>query len=210
MTILKVIIILFDIYWCKISIDNMPNMRLLRIVLTWICLCVLLTACGMVRSQPDNRSQNEPIPTIATTHSTATVLASVAGCSNPLSVIKDFYDSNDTGNFTASIEFFTPQATLITWAEGLNGRHWHEVHLTGREQILPALNQRGLRRDSGKPDSPIYYETEFKVSGDQVTFMLRPDRLSSNGKPYDPYKVIVLFAGCKIQSIVVIEYFTQV
>jgi hypothetical protein len=38
------------------------------------------------------------------------------------------------------------------------------------------------------------------------SFMLRPDRLSLDGRPYNPYKVEVIFLGCKIKSLTVIEF----
>ena len=129
-------------------------------------------------------------------------------CPNPLAVIKAFYDANDASQYDASLALLTPDITLASWAEGVNGRHWQEKHLAGKDQILPLLAQRGLRRASEEPSDPIFHETEAKVSGDLVTFMLRPDRLSPDGKQYNPYKVEAIFLGCKIKSLTVIMYFT--
>jgi hypothetical protein len=46
------------------------------------------------------------------------------------------------------------------------------------------------------------------VSGDQVSFMLEPDRQRPNGKPYNPYRVEAVFEGCKIKSLTVIDSVT--
>lgn len=54
-------------------------------------------------------------------------------CSDPMQVIKDFYDSTDSLQFDRSLSFFTADAELITWAEGVNGRHWQETHYYGVE-----------------------------------------------------------------------------
>ena len=123
-----------------------------------------------------------------------------------MAVIKAFYDSNDASRFEASLSFLTPDATLTMWAEGVHGRHWQERHLTGREQILSVLASRGFRRISEQPGAPIFHEEEAKTTGERVTFMLRPDRLSPDKRPYNPYGVEAVFLGCKIKSLIVIEY----
>ena len=123
-----------------------------------------------------------------------------------MAILKAFYDSNDASRFDGSLALLTTDAIVSSWAEGVNGRHWQEKHLTGKEQIRAVLGNRGLRRTSGRSDSPIFHETEAITSGDHVTFMLRPDRLSPDGRPYNPYKVEAIFHGCKINSLTVIEF----
>ena len=123
-----------------------------------------------------------------------------------MAAIEAFYDLNDASRFDASLALLASGATLSSWAEGVNGRHWQEKHLTGKEQIRPLLGNRGLRRTSGQPDAPIFRETEAQTSGDHVTFMLRPDRLSPDGRPYNPYKVEAVFHGCEIVSLTIIEF----
>jgi hypothetical protein len=127
-----------------------------------------------------------------------------------MAIIKAFYDSNDALQFDASLEFFTADATLSSWAVGLEGRHWQEKHLTDKEQIRAVLGNRGLRRISEQPGAPIFHETESRMSGDKLIFMLRPDRLSPDGRPYNPYRVEVVFSGCKIKSLTVIELISWV
>ncbi len=154
------------------------------------------------------------MPPLATTPTPAVVAAPILTetllCPDPMAIIKAFYDSNDASQFEASLAFLIPDATLSTWAEGMNGRHWQEQHLIGQEQIRTVLGKRGLRRISGQPDAPIFHETGAKISGNQVTFMLQPDRLSPDGRPYNPYRVQVFFDGCKIKSLTVIEFISWV
>lgn len=131
-------------------------------------------------------------------------------CADREGIIKDLYDSTDSLQFEKSLSFFSTDAELITWAEGIHGRHWDETHYYGTDQIRNALTKRGLRRISDKPDSPIFHETEFKISGDKVEFMLRPDRLSKDNRQYNPYIVTVIFENCKIKQMTVIEFITWV
>jgi hypothetical protein len=142
-------------------------------------MLVLLSGCGTARTSP---------------------------CRDPLAVIQAFYDANDASRFEASLSLLTPDATVTTWAEGVHGRHWQERRLTGREQILGVLATRGFRRASGQPGAPIFHEAEARVTGERVSFMLRPDRLSPGQRPYNPYGVEAVFSGCRIKSLTVIEY----
>jgi hypothetical protein len=158
--------------------------------LAWAGLIVLIAVCSTAGPQPR--------------------LTGTLACPYPMAIIKAFDDSNDTSHFEASFAFLTPDATLSSWVEGLNGRHWQEKHLTGKEQIRTVLSNPGLRRTAGQSDAPIFHETEAKISGDQVIFMLQPDRLSPDGRPYNPYKVEVIFLGCKIKSLTVIELISWV
>ncbi len=125
-----------------------------------------------------------------------------------MAIISAFYDANDASQFEVSLGFLAEDATLSSWAEGVNGHHMRETHLTGKAQIRPALGNPGLQRTSGQPEGPIYHETKITVSDDRVTFMLEPDRKRPNGKPYNPFRVEVSFIGCKIKSLTVIELVT--
>jgi ABC-type transport system substrate-binding protein len=48
--------------------------------------------------------------------------------------------------------------------------------------------------------------TEAKVLPDMVSFMMRPDRLSPDQRPYNPYQVAATFDNCRIKTLTVIEY----
>ncbi len=119
----------------------------------------------------------------------APILTGISPCTDPMAIIKAFYDSNDASRYDASITFLTSDATLTSWAEGVNGRHGQERRLSGKEQIRTVLSNRGLRCTSGHWNASISHEAEAKISGDQVTFMLRPDRPKgsvSGHLPTDP------------------------
>ncbi len=163
-------------------------------ILTGIGFAILLTGCS---------ANGAPSSSIATS-------PAAPPCADPMAIIKAFYDSNDAAQYDASLAFLTPDVTLASWGEGVNGRHWQEQHLSGQEQIRAVLGNRGLRRTSGQPNTPIFHETEAKISGSQVTFMLRPDRRSPDGRPYNPYKVEAIFQGCQIKSLTLIEVFSGV
>jgi hypothetical protein len=143
------------------------------------------------------------VPAAAARRSTVPAL-----CPDPMATITALYDANDASRFDRSLRLFTTDATLSTWAEGVNGYHARERRLTGKKEIRAALREPGLRRTTDRPDGPIYRETEVKVAGNRVTFMLRPDRLRPNGKPYNPYRVEAVFVGCKIKSLAVIDSVT--
>ena len=179
-------------------------------ILAWAGFIVLIAGCSAAGSQPSTIAVSPTASPLAATPTPATVAAlmliGTPPCPDPMAIIRAFYDSNDASQFDASFAFLTADATLSFWAEGVNGRHWQEKHLTGKEQIRTVLGNRGLRRTSGQPDAPIFHETEARVSGDQVTFMLRPDRQSPDGRPYNPYGVEAVFHGCKIKSLTVIEF----
>lgn len=137
-----------------------------------------------------------------------TIAATPTPCPDPMAIIRAFYDANDASQFEVSLGFLAEDATLSSWAEGVNGHHMRETHLTGKAQIRPALGNPGLQRSSGQPESPIYHETKITVSDDRVTFVLEPDRKRPNGKPYNPFRVEVGFIGCKIKSLTVIDLVT--
>jgi ketosteroid isomerase-like protein len=129
-------------------------------------------------------------------------------CPQATKIIQSFYDANDTAHFDDSLALLTEDITYVTWAEGINGHHMLEKHYNGKDQIRPVLANPGLRRSNGEPDSPVFHEVEFKVSGETIRFLLRPDRKRPNGRLYNPYGVEAKFNGCKIQSLTVIEYVT--
>jgi hypothetical protein len=179
-------------------------------IFTWAGFIVLIVGCSAAGSQPGSVAVSPAAPSLAATPTPADVaapmLTGTSPCPDPMGIIKAFYDSNDASQYDASLELLTADATFSSWAEGVNGRHWQEKHLTGKEQIRTVLSKRGLRRTSDQPDTPIFHETEARIIGDQVTFMLRADRLSPDGRLYNPYKVETVFLGCKIKSLTVIEF----
>ncbi len=129
-------------------------------------------------------------------------------CADPAAIVKTFYNLNDQNRYDDSLAYLAYDATLLTWAEGANGHHMVVNALVGKDEIRPALERPGLRHTSGKPGDPVFHEEDETITGNLVTFMLRPDRLRPNGRQYNPYKVEAFFNNCKVISLTVIEYVT--
>ena len=168
--------------------------------IVWTSLMIFMVSCNAIRSQAGASSAPAAPGEITT----------VTVCPDSIAVVKAFYDLNDAGRLDASLALLSDDVTLSFWAEGMQGHHMGEKHLAGKQAVRAILGDPGLRRTSGQPNGPIYHETEVQVSGNEITFMLRPDRLRPNGKPYSPYKIDAIFDGCKIRSLTVIEYITWV
>ena len=189
-------------------------MRTVNQKLAWVAAMVFIgdwSVTGPQPSSPATATASSPLPITSVMPAAAAAppqATAPTSCPDPLAVIKALYDANDASRFKASLDFFTEDATLASWAEGINGHNMKERHLTGKAQIRPVLGEPGLRRTSDRPDGPIYHETRVKVSGDRVTFMLEPDRLRPNGRPYNPFHVEIVFDGCKIKSMTVIDLVT--
>ncbi len=134
-----------------------------------------------------------------------------APCSDPMAVLKAFYDSNDARHFDASAKYLTDDVTFATWATGVNGHIMVQRHLKGKEALRRFLAQgRGLasRLPDSPPDGPVYSVTRVSVSGPDVKFMLEPDRIRPNGRPYNPFSIEAILDGCRIKSLTVIEQVT--
>ena len=180
---------------------------------TWAFVIVWMIGLGDTPPRPDATGALPPARLLPVNLATAATTGSQPAtppvpCPDLLAVVKAFFDANDAGRLDAGLAFLMDDATLASWAEGVNGYHMTERHLTGKAEIRGALGKPGLRRTTGRPNDPIYKETEAKVSGDTVKFILRPDRLRPSGKPYHPYQVELRFAGCKIKALTVVELIT--
>jgi hypothetical protein len=126
-------------------------------------------------------------------------------CPDPVSLIERFYAANDSSNFDESIALLVDDIAIASWSEGVNGHHMVERHLAGKEQVREYLGKPGLSRNSGRPDGMKYILSEMKPSGDELRFMLRPDRLRPNGKRYNAFRIEAVLEGCYIRSFTVVE-----
>ena len=132
-------------------------------------------------------------------------------CSDPMAVMRSFYQATDSHRFAEGMKYFTDDATFDTWATGVQGYIMAKRHLAGKKQIGAYLKDaRGLRHrlPDSPPDGPIYHETRLSASGSAVQFMLEPDRKRPNGREYNPFTIEVTFDGCRIKSLTVIERVT--
>ena len=159
-------------------------------VIAWAGLMLLLANCSVAQAQQKAAADLTPMP---------------AECPDAASIVKTFYDANDAAKFDTSLALLADDATLDTWAQGINGHHMTQHHLVGKEQIRAALGNSGLSHISSLPNGPIFHETDLQVSGNKVSFALEPDRVHPNGRPYNPYTVEIVFEGCQIKSLTVIE-----
>ncbi len=123
-----------------------------------------------------------------------------------MAVIENLYRLDESGLYDRSLELFAKDATLAMWAEGVNGRHWQERRVAGRSAIRPLLEERCFHRTQDKPNGPVYAIMEATQIGDTLTFRLRPDRKSPDGRYYNPFTVKVSFVGESIQSMTISEF----
>ncbi len=161
-------------------------------IIAWAGLIALLASCSVAQAQQTGAADaTTPTP---------------AACPDAAAIVKTFYDANDASKFDTSLALLADDATLDSWAQGINGHHMTTKHLVGKEQIRTVLGDSGLRHISSQADGPIFHETDLQVSGNKVTFALEPDRAHPNGgRPYNPFTVTIIFEGCKIKSLTVIE-----
>jgi hypothetical protein len=117
-----------------------------------------------------------------------------------MALIEEFFRLNDARLYAQSAKLFAEDATLDTWAEGVNGRHWQERHAAGRTAIRPFLEGRGFHKSQDRPDGPKYEIKEATQAGNTISFMLRPDRRSPEGRNYNPFSMKITFVGECIQS----------
>ena len=137
--------------------------------------------------------------------------AASADCPDPPAVLTQFYSSNDMRAYAASVRLLWDNATIDTWATGVNGYIMARRHAKGTAEIRAFLaGGRGLswHLPDSAADGPIYRQTLVKVSGNTVQFMLEPDRKRPNGKPYPPFSVEAVLDGCRIRTLTVIERVT--
>jgi len=133
------------------------------------------------------------------------------GCADPVAVVRAFYAANDARQFDKSAGYLADDVVFDTWATGVNGYIMAKRHRDGRAALRDYLAEaRGLRHrlPDSPPDGPVFRETKLAVKGNTVQFMLEPDRLRPNGRPYNPYRVEVVLDGCRIKTLTVIELVT--
>ena len=137
--------------------------------------------------------------------------AQAAACADPLAVLRAFYAANDAGQWEKSAALLADNVVFDTWATGVNGYVMAKRHREGRAALKAFLAEaRGVRHrlPESPADGPVFKETKLSVKGNTVEFILEPDRLRSNGRPYNPYSVEAVLDGCRIRALTVIERVT--
>jgi hypothetical protein len=137
--------------------------------------------------------------------------APAAACADPHGVLTAFYAASDARRYAASMKYFADDATIDAWATGVNGYIMAKRHAQGTAGIrkfLPEGRGFSLHLPDSPSDGPVFHETRLSVSGNRVQFMLEPDRMRPNGRPYNPYSVEAVLDGCRIKSLTVIERVT--
>jgi len=134
-----------------------------------------------------------------------------APCTDPMAVLKVFYDLNEARHFEASARYLVDDAVFATWATGVNGYIMAQHHLKGKTAIRNYMAAaRGVRwhLPDSPSEGPIYHVTRARVNDDIVQFMLVPDRKRPGGRSYNPFKVEARVRDCKIVSLTVVEEVT--
>jgi hypothetical protein len=129
-------------------------------------------------------------------------------CRDPWKVAEEFYLANDAGDFNASLELLTDDVVLVTWAQGANGYHMSARFAVGKNQVLEWLGEPGLRRVAENPERPNFQEANQRWVGNTLRFELMPDRQRDNGRPFNHYSVELVFDGCQIEMIKLVERVT--
>jgi hypothetical protein len=129
-------------------------------------------------------------------------------CHDPWEVAEEFYRANDEGDFDASLKLLTDDVALVTWATGANGYHVSARFAIGKNQVLEWLGEPGMRRAAVNPERPNFQEANRRSLGNTLSFELMPDRLRENGRPFNHYSVKLVFKGCKIEIIKLVERVT--
>lgn len=132
-------------------------------------------------------------------------------CADPMAVVRAFYSANDAGLWSKSAALLADDVVFDTYATGVNGYIMARRHREGRAALKAFLAEaRGVRHrlPDSPPDGPVFHETRLSVKGSVVQFMLEPDRMRPNGRPYNPYSVEAVLDGCRIKTLTVIERVT--
>ncbi len=132
----------------------------------------------------------------------------IPACRDPLRVVEAFYNANDAGDAAAALKLVTEDAALVFWAEGANGHHVSYDFAVGKDNLAAWLAKPGLRRAAAANDRPSFHMEKAQADGNVVRFMLMPDRLRENGRPFNHYAVEMVFNGCQIEIIKVVERVT--
>ena len=133
-----------------------------------------------------------------------------SSCPDLMQIVNAFYAANDSAQLVPTVSYLTEDVIFVFWAEGINGHHMGLNEAVGKDQIVPFLTNPGLHLKARGPDLPNFSMDHIRRAGNQIVFNLTPDRTHANGRPYDPYVVEMVFSGCRIEIIKLVERVTWV
>jgi hypothetical protein len=136
--------------------------------------------------------------------------AAASACPDLIKVANAFYTANDAAQLVSSMAFFTEDVIMVFWAEGINGHHMGQKVVIGKDQFAAELNDPGLHLKASSSALPNFQIDTINQAGNQLTFHLTPDRVHADGRPFDPYVVEMVFSGCRIEILKIIERITWV
>jgi hypothetical protein len=136
---------------------------------------------------------------------TPVLTATPDSCADPLKVVDSFYAANNASRFDESLTYLTDDIAFVTWAEGANGHHMVANFAVGKDQIQDYLGKPGLKSTASGANLPNYSRTEVTQSGNKLSFKLNADRAHPDGRPYNSFVVELVFSGCKIEIIKLVE-----
>lgn len=129
-------------------------------------------------------------------------------CADPWAAVEAFYAANDAGDFDAALDLLSDDPALIAWAQGANGYHMSAHFAVGKGQIRERLGDDGLRIAVNHPERPNFSIQDRQAEGNTLRFELLPDRLRPDGRPFNHFAVEMVFKGCKIDIIKLVERVT--
>lgn len=136
--------------------------------------------------------------------------AASAACPDLMQVTNAFYEANDAAQLVKSLSYLTEDVILVFWAEGINGHHMSQNVFIGKAQLSENLNHPGLHQKSTGPYVPNFQPDHITQTGNQLIFNLTPDRTHADGRPYNPYVIEIIFSGCRMDMIKIVERVTWV
>jgi hypothetical protein len=129
-------------------------------------------------------------------------------CGDAWATAEAFYEASDAGDSESAVALLTDDVSLISWATGANGYHMSPEFSVGKQQVAIRLAEPGLRRLALDPSRPNFTIENRQQTGGVLRFQLLPDRLRDNGRPFNHYSVELVFNGCLIEIIKLVERVT--
>jgi hypothetical protein len=170
----------------------MEKSLMIRKIYFLLIVTMVLTGCS-----------GQPVPVQATP-------TTASACPDLMKVANSFYAENDSARRNQTLSHLTEDVILVFWAEGINGHHMTQKVVIGKDQMAVSLEQPGLHLKSAGQELPNYLPDNISQVGNQLKFNLTPDRAHADGRPYNPFVIEIIFSGCRMDIIKIVERVTWV